>query len=146
MSSGVAEEIEEIVPLPDGTVRVWLSRKSPYRNQDGRVVGLLGISRDITDRKRAEEALAGARRRLDSALIAGEVGTFEWDIVTDRLWGDENFARIFSIELDADGAAPLAVYIAAIHLDDRDKALERIARTVETGCDYEAEYRIRQHR
>jgi PAS domain S-box-containing protein len=54
MERGVSEEIEERVPLPDGSDRVWLSRKSPSRDASGDVVGLLGISRDITDRKRAE--------------------------------------------------------------------------------------------
>src|SRR4051812_6501230 len=55
-----------------------------------------------------EERLAAARRRLDSAMIAGEVGTFEWDIVADRLYGDANFERLFDLALDASGAAPLA--------------------------------------
>ena len=62
---------------------------------------------DITDRKRAETVLLETQRRLDSALIAGEVGTFQWDVVDDRLAGDQNFARMFNVELDADGAAPL---------------------------------------
>jgi hypothetical protein len=51
----------------------------------------------------SEERLAAARRRLDSAMIAGEVGTFEWDIVADRLYGDANFERLFDIALDASG-------------------------------------------
>jgi PAS domain S-box-containing protein len=56
MDSGVAEDLEEVVPLPDGTRRVWFSRKVPYHDGEGRVVGLLGVSRDITERKRTEEA------------------------------------------------------------------------------------------
>jgi hypothetical protein len=52
--------------------------------------------------------LAESQRRLDAALLAGEVGTFEWDVLADRLWGDANFQRIFGITLDASGTAPLA--------------------------------------
>jgi PAS domain S-box-containing protein len=89
-----------------------------------------------------EERLAAARRRLDSAMIAGEVGTFEWDIRADRLYGDENFEHLFDIARDASGAAPLADFINAIHPEDRARTLERVARTVETGEPYEAEYRI----
>ncbi|MEX2188600.1 MAG: PAS domain S-box protein [Pirellulales bacterium] len=41
----------------DGTVR-WLSTtKMPWHDKDGRIVGTVGISRDITDRKQAEEAI-----------------------------------------------------------------------------------------
>jgi len=68
MLSGVAEEVEETVPLPDGTVRIWASRKVPYRDSQGKVVGLLGISRDITARKQLEAELRASRDRLSEVL------------------------------------------------------------------------------
>ena len=48
--------IEEVVPGPDGP-RTYLSTKTPYRDRDGCVIGIVGVARDITARKRAEEAL-----------------------------------------------------------------------------------------
>ena len=54
MDAAEAADVEEAIPLPDGTERVWASRKIPYRDADGAVVGLLGVSRDVTDRRRAE--------------------------------------------------------------------------------------------
>jgi PAS domain S-box-containing protein len=135
MATGQPEEVEEVVPRADGTPRVWLSSKMPYRDDAGRVVGLLGVSRDVTSQ-------VEARRRLAAALTAGEVGTFEWDIAADRLHGDANFARIFAIARDADGSAPLAAYLAAIHPEDRDRVVARIGHAVDTGAPYEAEYRI----
>jgi len=90
----------------------------------------------------AEAALAETRRRLDAALLAGEVGTFQWDIPDDRLWGDRNFGRIFGIPLDETGAAPLSAYLDAIHPDDRARVMALIERTVETGESFHAEYRI----
>ena len=115
---------------------------SPIRDDTGQVGGLLCIVTEETQRVHTEAALADARRRLDSALIAGEVGTFEWDVVADRLWGDANFARLFNIRLDAQGAAPLQDYLAVIHPDDRARVAARVQRTLETGQAYEAEYRI----
>jgi two-component system CheB/CheR fusion protein len=64
MASGVPTELEEVVPLPDGSQRVWLSLKLPYRDADGKVIGLLGISRDITDRQRSAAELRTAHERL----------------------------------------------------------------------------------
>ncbi len=75
-------------------------------------------------------------------MIAGEVGTFEWDVYADRLWGDQNFARMFNVQLDAGGAAPLADYIAAIHPEDRDGVQLAIHQTLENGSDLQCEYRV----
>jgi PAS domain S-box-containing protein len=48
----------------DGRVR-WLSTtKMPFRDRDGTIVGTFGVSRDITDRKRAEEALRESEERF----------------------------------------------------------------------------------
>jgi PAS domain-containing protein len=49
---------------------------SPVRDEFGRVCGLLGTVVEETDRVRTEAALAESQRRLDAALLAGEVGTF----------------------------------------------------------------------
>ena len=55
MESGRAEQVEEQVTFPDGSTAWWLSTKAPLRNEAGDVVGLVGSSADITDRRRAEE-------------------------------------------------------------------------------------------
>jgi len=46
---------EEIIAYPDGSQRIVETLKSPLRDQAGRVVAILGISRDITDRRGAED-------------------------------------------------------------------------------------------
>jgi PAS domain S-box-containing protein len=70
MESGIAADFEELVPLPDGTERVWFSRKMPYRDADGNIAGLLGISRDITDRKRELDESRRAREAAETASKA----------------------------------------------------------------------------
>jgi PAS domain S-box-containing protein len=57
MSSGKTHSLEETVSPPDGTPHVYLSTKSPWRNAAGEIVGLIGISRDISERRRTEDAL-----------------------------------------------------------------------------------------
>jgi two-component system CheB/CheR fusion protein len=67
MDSGVPDVVEERILTPAG-YRVFLSTKAPLRDQDGRVVGLIGVARDITERKQAEEALREADRRKSEFL------------------------------------------------------------------------------
>jgi signal transduction histidine kinase len=115
---------------------------SAVRDERGEIVAYFNPATETTARVTADAALVATRRRLDAALLAGEVGTFQWDVPEDRLWGDANFGRIFGIPLDATGAAPLASYLAAIHPDDRERTSALVQRTVETGVPYFAEYRI----
>lgn len=65
MTSGRTEVIEEQVTQADG-VHTYLSTKDPYRDVEGRVIGLIGVARDITDRKQAEVNLARANQRLEA--------------------------------------------------------------------------------
>jgi PAS domain S-box-containing protein len=70
METGVSADFEEIVPLADGTRRTWFSRKMPHRDSEGNVIGLLGISRDITERKAAEDAARRAQEVAETASKA----------------------------------------------------------------------------
>ncbi|MDO9710878.1 hybrid sensor histidine kinase/response regulator [Paracraurococcus lichenis] len=65
MESGTAEVIEEAVSRPDGTPAIWLSTKAPFRDAEGRVIGIIGASLDITLRKEAEAVLARGKEELE---------------------------------------------------------------------------------
>jgi PAS domain S-box-containing protein len=60
--------IEETQHRPDGSEAVLLTSKAPLRDDAGRVIGVLGVYADITERKRAETLLE-QRERLFRAVI-----------------------------------------------------------------------------
>ncbi len=80
MESGQTEVVEE---SPDG-IRTFVSMKAPYRNQAGEVIGLIGISSDITNRKLAEVAREEQTKLLqviidsigDGLILANQQGEF----------------------------------------------------------------------
>jgi diguanylate cyclase (GGDEF)-like protein/PAS domain S-box-containing protein len=55
LSSGVARTFEQVVPV-GGVNRTFLSSKSPYRDSTQKIIGIVSSSRDITERRQAEEA------------------------------------------------------------------------------------------
>jgi two-component system, cell cycle sensor histidine kinase and response regulator CckA len=63
-----------------GVSRIYLSNKGPLRDPSGKVVGLLGICRDITDRKRAEEEMHRSEQKLHIHFEHTPLAVVEWDL------------------------------------------------------------------
>lgn len=62
----------------------------PIRDRQGGIVGSVVVGRDITETKRAAEALRVSEERLSLAQRAGHVGVFDWDILSRRaVWTPE---------------------------------------------------------
>lgn len=68
LANGISRSNEEWVSYPDGHWVLLETRKSPLRDHDGAIIGLIGISRDITDRKRMEEALHDQAVHLEQEM------------------------------------------------------------------------------
>ncbi|MGK5023071.1 hybrid sensor histidine kinase/response regulator [Janthinobacterium sp. LB2P10] len=128
-------EIDIRVRWPDGALHWAHMRGSCTSDGAGNVIALSGISLDLTASKKNEEAL-----RL--TLEAGDVATWNWDIVADRVTADSNMARLFPMHAGADEAAPLARYLDIIHPDDREQVSAQITQAVQSHTPFEANYRI----
>jgi PAS domain S-box-containing protein len=59
---------------------------SPVRDAEGRVIGAAKIIRDITERKRAEQALQASEERLQLAMDAAHLGSCEWLSTSAPRW------------------------------------------------------------
>jgi len=89
---------------------------------------------------RSNEAMSRNKAGLQLALEAGKMGTFEWNIQTDEIKWSDNVEEIHGLKPGTfDGT--FESFQALIHRDDRATVLENIQRSVETGADYEAEFR-----
>ncbi len=85
MRTGKARiEYEEPMTRTDGTEGWARTSKVPMRDKDGRIIGLLGTYQDITDQKRAAEALRESESFLDSIIENIPVMIFVKDAVTLR--------------------------------------------------------------
>lgn len=70
MSDGKAITLEEPAKHKDGTDAIYLSSKVPLINKKNQVIGLLGISIDITDMKQKEKELQEAKEKAEESSIA----------------------------------------------------------------------------
>lgn len=65
MREGVTQSVEEELLLPDGRLTHWLSVKTPFTDPEGNLQGIIGVSLDVTERRRAEERLRLLAHEVD---------------------------------------------------------------------------------
>ncbi|HKQ93243.1 MAG TPA: PAS domain-containing protein [Blastocatellia bacterium] len=125
----------------DGEVVWGLITSRILRDASGRPLGAVMAVTDITERKRAEEALRESERRLKLSLVAGRAGTWEWRIKEDKLiWSDEYY-DLYGVA-PGDLEATLDNFILSVHAEDRDRILTEMSEVLQERKDAELEFRF----
>lgn len=138
---GKARPTEFRFLLPNGEVRDIESSRSAVLDPQGRVELVVAVARDVTERRRTEEALRARDVQLQEAQALANLGSWEWDLRTNtRTWSDQ-LTRIFGVTLDRlpstfDGFYPL------VHPDDRERTAKAAHEAVRSGKSYESQFRI----
>ena len=140
MSTGETIVVEEPV-TKDGQTRIFLSTKSPFRSAQGRIEGLIGVSRDITDRKRVEEELRRSEEQLRLALTSAHAGAWTWDMVTGEGDCSMEWYSIFGLD-PVESPACFETWLDCVVPEDRDLARSAFAGSEEG--EVRQEYRIRR--
>jgi PAS domain S-box-containing protein len=74
----------------DGSTVLVSATVSPVKNEDGTVIAISIIHKDLTEQKRAEETLRRSESRLAEAQQVAHIGSWEWDLLTgESIWSDE---------------------------------------------------------
>jgi PAS domain S-box-containing protein len=118
----VGEPYEDELRLrgADGEFRWFLVRTAPLRDEQGNLVKWYGVSINIEDRKRAEEALKESQRRLKEAQRIAHVGHWDRDLETRRItWSDE-ICRILGLPLE-ERDSPRTEWLEVVHPEDRQR-------------------------
>ena len=127
---------EEILKYPDGQNLCYETLKTPYYDPDGNIIGLIGVSRDITDRKKREEeiqylnyhdSLTGLYNRTFFLEEKRRLDT-ERQLPLSVIIGDVNGLKLINDALGHDGGDQILIEIANI-MKSHCRDFDIIART-----------------
>jgi PAS domain S-box-containing protein len=140
--TGKVYEHEERIRSHDGEYRWFLARGLPVRDAEGKIVRWFGANTDINDLKETQRALEESEQRLNRSQEIAHLGSWELDLVRNKLtWSDEVY-RIFGLEPQQFDATYEA-FLEAVHPDDREAANEAYSGSLREGRDtYEIEHRV----
>ncbi|MBX3014724.1 MAG: PAS domain S-box protein [Caldilineaceae bacterium] len=122
-----------------GVTRTYFSTKAPYRDEQGNIIGVIGVSRDVTARKQAEDALQASEKRLHLALLAAQLGAWEWEREQGVIFCSPQCYAIFGVERFDDA---LDSFVRLIHPDDFERVLAALGDAMTKKQVYTVEFRI----
>ena len=145
--SGLHTEAEHRIVRPNGDVRVVHGLGTVKRDTWGRAYEMFGTVQDITDRKRAEDALRLSQLYLREGERLAHMGSWasadlgvRWSSDLGVYWSDEVY-KIFGFD-PKNGPPSYEQYLAAIHPHDRASMAEIIKRMHEQRCGCDVTKRI----
>ena len=140
-TTGQAQSLEFTFERDSGQF-FYAARLVPEFGADGSVEYVLGVTHDITERRRAEFIVKASADRLEMALAAAKSGVWEWDIGSDTInWSPENFA-LYGRD-PALGWPAYADWRNSLHPDDMAQAEEEVRKTLAAETpDFRNEFRI----
>ena len=124
----------------DGIRRIFLNNLTGIV-ENGCLVRAWGTQRDVTEQRRAEDERRRAEMRLNSAMSAADLGTWEWDVESDTLTWSAATERMFGFE-PGTFRGGLADYLALVHPDHRAHIAERLRHAASEGGNLTGELKI----
>ena len=146
-SGGASMESERTAVDAEGNVTVLLTTKVPLIDRNEKVVGIVGLHRDITRRKMAEERLRQSEANLAAAQRIAHFGSVELDLANlDKpekkpvRWSDEVF-RIFGYEPRTVEVSRQS-YFRCIHPDDRENVRKALDTAIREAKPFAVDFRV----
>ena len=119
---------------------------TPVFDDNGNVTAISGYTRDVTERKEAEDRLKKNEEAMSLALQYSHVcGVFDLNLVTNIFTCDLRVAELFNLTAEeATSGVELDKVMRAIHADDLQRVADHVAEAKESGAPYVEEHRLVQ--
>jgi PAS domain S-box-containing protein len=136
LGGGARYNLEYRVLRPTGELRIVHSTGDVKKDASGRPYQMFGTVQDITDRKRAEEALQRSQFYINEGQRLAHMGSWAFNPAGFFDYWSEELFDIYGLDPQR-GAPTLEQYLATLHPHDRDFMADTIKRMIaeHSGCD-----------
>ena len=132
---------EQVVKKKNGDELEVFVTNSPYYDQHKNILGIIGVSNDITEKKKTEEQIIKSEERLRIAQAVAKVGSWETDLSTlNIIWSEETY-NIFEIDSKSLNASHFG-FLQYVHPGDRENVKKAFDESLQKDYDNSIEHRI----
>jgi PAS domain S-box-containing protein len=103
----------------------WLLNLHPVQGAEGAARAVMVVLQDVTRLKRAQCELRKATERLEKAQRISQLGSWEWNLLEDRIWWSDEFYRLLEKER-RDFTPSLNEWLDMVHPEDRARVREQL--------------------
>ena len=127
-------------PSDPNVKRVWIVNHHPVKAEDGRILGITTVVKDITRQKTIENELREMTELLAETQRITETGGWSWDLIGDRFWWSAELYRIFGYDHHPEPS--FDAFVTHVHPDDRNVLRRQLDAIFESGEPQVVEFRI----
>ena len=121
---------------------IYTRGRALRRDDAGRAMRVVGAHTDITERKRAEEALRKSEERFSLAMEAAKDGLWDWDVRTNNVYYSPGYAGMLGYET-TEVPGHLKSWIDLLHPEDKEKAIKASKDCIENRVEsFAVEFRM----
>ena len=144
LTTGVATTVEETI-VADGQIRTFLTTRSVQRDENGTIIGLIGIARNITAMKQAAAALRDSEARWQFAVDSAGDGIWDWNVSTSKVFYSPQCQASLGYR-DAQMGDSMTDWTDKVHPADLPATWQAIQDHLQgKTSDFVAEQRMRSH-
>lgn len=110
-------------------------------NSKGRATKIIGSIQDVSSKRKENENIKAIKNRLELALKAAKIGTWQWNIKSDSFFWDEQMHKLYNLPNDGTFKT-FSDFATRIDKKDRLRVLQALATSAENGEEFKEEFCI----
>jgi PAS domain S-box-containing protein len=132
---------EQITFADNGHKAILYTTKTPMFGTDGKLIGILGIGRDISERKQSENQLLSLAQRLQLATSSARLGIWDWSVKDNSMVWDDLMFELYGLTRESFPSS-IDAWMNGLHPEDKESAIAECQAALNGEKEFDTEFRV----